>query len=96
MKNKNWRIIGGIAIILLFSARIYFSYQEKKDKEKQEEMFRELSRVQSQDFDKQYKKNLDSILTVSSSAIEEQQKVLDSIGKKMKADQEAFEKKMKE
>ncbi len=96
MKNINWKIVGTVAIFLLFAARIYMIFEKRKEHEKQQQMMEELSRMQSEQFRENYAKNMDSISKSLVNDLSEQTKALDSIGKKMKADQEAFEKKMKE
>lgn len=93
--NKNWRYVIGAAAILIFGARIYFSIEQKKEREKQQQMLDDLSRMQSEQFRQNYEKNMDSISASLMPNLDSIQKGLDSIGKKLTADQKAFEEKMK-
>jgi uncharacterized protein HemX len=94
-KKTPWPTIMGIGVILLFGVRMYITHQQKKDREEEMQMMEELSRMQSEQFRQDYAKNMDSISATLAVNIDSIQRGLDSLGKKMKADQEAFEKKMK-
>lgn len=98
MKNKTWRIVGVVAIAALFGARMYFSYEQKKERERQQQMLYDLSRMQMEERQKNYKADMDSMTKTLTSDInlDEIQKGLDSLGKKLKEDKEKFEKEMKE
>lgn len=100
MKRINLKIIVAlISMVSVFGYRVYRSQEKQKKAQEQQQMIEELARQQSeemrhmQDSIMQEKVKLNSDSTIN--ALNQLQTSLDSLGKKMKAEQEKFEKDMK-
>jgi len=92
MKKANkWRILGGIALVLIFSARVYTSYLQKKERASQEEMMRDLSRLQYEQNENLREQMQEELHNDMMKDLEESRARLDSIRKSLERSRRRFD-----
>lgn len=95
--NKNvGRIISMVVLVALFGARVYNAQQQKKAREDQRRMIEQISRQQTKERMEMYNQNVQDAMddAMKDLNLDSLRNALDSIGDKMKQDQESFNRKI--
>lgn len=90
-KAKIWRLLGGIGLVLLFSARVYTSYLEREERASQEQMMQDLSRMQYEQNESLREQMQEDLHQDMMNDLEESRARLDSIGKSLERSRLRFD-----
>ena len=95
MKNKKWRIVALIGVILLFAVRMYNAKRQEDNREQQKQLMYELSEQQMRE-----RQKADTLLKINTDQIfeglDEQKRKLDSMRVKLEENQLKFQEQMKD